>query len=516
MLNTIYNGSVRGLTALILINCSFERFKSKAMEAENENEYNPWAFFPIHLSPEEINAPLSVIAAFFDDDRLPGQLAMLKEWRDSILKPNYYRGPKNSPSSLLYFHKLNIALIEAMYLLNQNGGADNLNLPGAEPAKEKNSWIAYPVYLGMAELADPFLFLQGFFLAYTLPHYRQHLAGWLEHGLSRYPAGEFIGAVELITVYENLQKLYEAAWLIHQRFSGRPYLKMVLGDKGAGTFPVVTTDQPTGVTLYQLDKDIGLVDIGLLPRVVNVITHKVPSVQAVIYLGCPQVKQSPLFLLVLIDNKEREQAQALAATIEESCRALASVIALVHHASALLTATKHDNLFFSNALTCHVIYLSGELLLPTKPLTTTSKNDQTTTDLWERWKRQGIDFLDGAGYHLEKGAANAALFCLQQCVECLLIAMIRAVTGYRINNHNISKLLNLTQMFTTDLTEVFDLDNHQSKELFSLLKHAYVNVRYKDSFEADIHSVHELYPIAQQFVNVTDHVYHKHLLTSSI
>jgi len=240
-------------------------------------------------------------------------------------------------------------------------------------------------------------------------------------------------------------------------------------------------------------------------------------VQAVIYLGTPPVKQSTLFLLILTDDKEREQAQALSATIEQSCRELAPVVALVHYVSSLFTALEHHNLFFSRAITCPVIYLSGELLLPaSKPLHTTFSSNGISVVLWQRWQRQGMDFLDGVAYYLEKGSANAALFCLQQCTECLLIAILRAVTGYRINNHNLSKLLHLTRLFTDDLVAVFALENNQYAEHFNLLKQAYVNVRYKDDFQAELVLVKALYPLVQQFVTVAGQVHQKHLMISSI
>lgn len=483
---------------------------------EPVNKYNPWAYFPIHLSPQEINTPLSVIAAFFDDEQLPGQLAMLKAWREFVVKSDYYRGTKDSPSALLYFHKLNVALIEAVYLLNQSSEANGINLSCAELAKEKKTWAAYPVFLATGELSDPFLFLQAFFTAYSLPEYREHLSGWLEHGLSRYPAGEFVTAVDLITVYDNLQKLYEAAWMIHQRISGRPYLRHLKGNDNVIAPATVTMDQPSSITLYQLDKDILLPGAGLLSQLVNAIKHKVLSVQAVIYLGTATNKQSPLFLLILTNKEEREQAQALAATVEESCRGLAEVVALVHHNGALFTGLENNNVFFSEALTCPVIYLSGELLLPTAKPLNTNIIPETAQLAWERWQQQGTDFLNGAAFHLKQGSGNAALFCLHQCVESMLIAVLRAVTGYRINNHNLSTLLRLTRIFTNDLAQVFALDTNEGKELFHLLKHAYVNVRYKDSFEASHASVQALYPVVQHFVSITSSVYHKHLLISSI
>lgn len=358
--------------------------------------------------------------------------------------------------------------------------------------------------------------MQGFFASYSVPEYREQLGGWLEYGLSRYPAGEFVSAVDLITVYDNLQKLYEAAWVIHQRDSARPYLRLPPEKGKVVASDIVSMDQPISISLYQLDKDILLSGAGLFSQLVNVIRRKVPSVQAVIYLGTPPNKQSPMFLLILTRNDEREQAQALAATVEESCRELAEVVALVHHASALFTGLENNNVFFSKALTCPVIYLSGELLVPAAKLLNAGINYEYTTDQWERWRKQGFAFLDGAGYHLEKGSANAALFCLHQSVESMLIAILRAVTGYRINNHNISTLLGFTKMFTADLAQVFSLDTNEGKESFHLLKHAYVNVRYKDNFEAGHSSVQILYPVVQHFVSITSQVYHKHLLISNI
>lgn len=515
MLNTNCIGSLHRVPAFILINRPVRRVKSNAVEPVND--YNPWACFPIHLSPKEINSPLSVIAAFFDDEQLPGQLAMLKAWREFVVKPDYYRGPKDNPSALLYFHKLNIALVEAVYLLTQNSATNGLNLSCEELAKEKKTWAAYPVFLATSELSDPFLFLQGLFASYTLPDYREQLGGWLEYGLSRYPAAEFVSAVDLITVYDNLQKLYEAAWVINQRDSARPYLRLPPEKGKVVASDIVSMDQPISISLYQLDKDILLSGAGLFSQLVNVIRRKVPSVQAVIYLGTPPNKQSPMFLLILTSNDEREQAQALAATVEESCRGLAEVVALVHHGSAIFTGLENNNVFFRKALTCPVIYLSGELLLPAaKPLNDGGLNNQDTTDQRKRWQKQGMDFLNGASYHLEKGSANAALFCLHQSVESMLIAILRAVTGYRINNHNLSTLLRLTKMFTTDLAQVFAPDTNEGKELFHLLKHAYVNIRYKDSFEADHASVQILYPVVQHFVSVTSKIYHKHLLISNI
>jgi len=191
-------------------------------------------------------------------------------------------------------------------------------------------------------------------------------------------------------------------------------------------------------------------------------------------------------------------------------------VALVHHASSFHNGLTNDNPFFSRALHCPVIYLSGGLVLPARKSIGCSPVGLSGMDLWDRWYSQGKDFLSGAEYYLKMEAHGAALFSLQQCVECLLIAVIRSVLGYRVNNHNLSKLLDISQMFTNDLSAVFNLDDAEGSRLFDLLKHAYVNVRYKDTFQPDTKSLETLHRVTKHFVSVTELVHQKNLLTNYI
>jgi HEPN domain-containing protein len=135
---------------------------------------------------------------------------------------------------------------------------------------------------------------------------------------------------------------------------------------------------------------------------------------------------------------------------------------------------------------------------------------------WDRWHTQSIEFLKGAGYYMGIGAHNAALFSLSQTAECLLVAIIRFVTGYEINTHNLERLLKLTQMFTGDLSVVFGLDNEENKKLFNVLKGAYVDVRYRDNYQPDPASVEKLFGIVSNLVGTTEQVHRHFLLTNTI
>jgi len=253
----------------------------------------------------------------------------------------------------------------------------------------------------------------------------------------------------------------------------------------------------------------------LISRVVSIIKHKLETVQAVIYLGKVPDEFGTIFFLILTANDEQRQAQALSAMIEESCQPVAKIVALVHHQSFVTGDGKSANLFVRRALNCPVVYLSGDMLLPVHHSNRPVGFD-SVGPLWDRWHRQGKDFLEGAAYYLQKGAVNAALFSLHQCAECLLLAVIRAVSGYRINNHNLLSLLRINQMFTGDLVAVFNLDDTEEKELFELLKYAYIQVRYRDNFEAGSAPVKTLLEKVRLLEQRAENIYQAHLSGSCL
>jgi HEPN domain-containing protein len=135
---------------------------------------------------------------------------------------------------------------------------------------------------------------------------------------------------------------------------------------------------------------------------------------------------------------------------------------------------------------------------------------------WERWRKQAKEFLLGAEYYLSVKAYSAALFSLHQCTEDVLIAIIRSVLGYKINSHNLLRLLRVTQFFTNDLTSVFQIDTDQGKKNFTVLKDAYINVRYRDTYSPDSSSLDILYPVVTSLLSTAEEVHTQFLLRNSI
>jgi HEPN domain-containing protein len=503
-----------GIVFLLWIPANADRCNKDIMQAE---KFNHWDFYPLKLRPEQVNNPLSIITAFFDHDSLPGHLETLQNWCFSVLKPDFYCDEKGSPSGLLYFHKLTISLVEAASLIKDLPDKPNVTISANDLSYEQREWSYYPISLSNEQQLNPYLLLDDFFCQYNLPQYRAMLYDWLEHGLPSKPAREFIEPLDLLTVNDNLEKLFGAAWFIFQRLSAKPSLKC---DSPMGRVPFSLSANLSqaerevySIKLYQLNSNMPDKQTVLVSKLISIIIHKVNSVQAVVYLGA--ASNDKIYLLVLTANEEQRLAQSLAGMIEDSCRETAEVVALVHHASALLTGLKRGNLFFNTALSRPAVYLSGALLLPVAmPLSAVEHT--ASSSQWEHWHRLGLGFYNGAKYHLQHEADNAALFCFHQCSECVLVALVRAVLNYDINNHNLSRLLTVTEMFTADLSIVFKMDEPVNLGLFNELKHAYVNVRYKDGYEVERNNVRALLGTVKQLLNVAERIYEQHILISNL
>lgn len=185
-------------------------------------KYHSWDYFPLNLYSEEISNPLLVLDLFFNISSLPGHLRLLKKWRKYIINNGYYKGQNGDPSDLIMVHKDTVRLIEAAFLLDGLDG-DRKELVLEEDdfhqqvALEREAWDHYPRLLSKKQTIDPMRVIKTVCRSYQLPEYREHLHSWLNYRLSVAECDEFLIPSDLIKIYDILQKLFEACWLIHMR-----------------------------------------------------------------------------------------------------------------------------------------------------------------------------------------------------------------------------------------------------------------------------------------------------------
>ncbi len=444
-------------------------------------------FYPRYINEQEINDPLWVIKDFFSVDWLPGHLENLQRWRKYVIEETYFKDKNNGPVSLLFAHKLNLRLIEAMYVLSLSKTAKqslnkiHLNF-NPQLQLEQSQWMDYPAHLSEEELINPYLAVKQFFKAYTVEQYREFLNEWLETALSASPPDETLEACDIIYVYENLQKLYEAAWIIRQREIEPPIIKTYDVEES-----VVEVAHPQSAKLSLAHSNCAFNDtlttaerLGL-NELVKTILDSLPFVQLIVHLGTHPNPEA-YYLLIITDEKDKAFEHDLIYRIETICKPLINVCAIVHKSDALIRGINEGSRFFYNALTkCTVAYQCADLILPElQPVN--HENIRTQNEaIWKRWGRQGKDFLDTALNCYDEGNYNLSLFLMHQSVESTLSALIRINLGYRLAIHNLDRMLRISLMFTDDLRNVFDMGVDDVR-LFELLQNAYSAARYRDDF----------------------------------
>lgn len=177
----------------------------------------------VYLNDDEITNPIKVVHEFFSHAWLPNHLKMLKRWRNDVAFES--EGPKKcSPDYLVYHYELTIKLIEAAWLLKNYklGRLDFDDKQESDIAKwyiktERKKLRDYPENLSIREIVKPSSVLKKMFRIYKLDGYKKILHTWLHDALNTSFVEERLSKFEVITVYEQLVKLFEATWLISQR-----------------------------------------------------------------------------------------------------------------------------------------------------------------------------------------------------------------------------------------------------------------------------------------------------------
>ena len=149
----------------------------------------------------------------------------MKEWRNEAAFESDGSQGRN-PVAILYGHELIIKLIEAAWLLKDRrlgkiGIKENEGISDLFIETERKKFHDYSQHLTKRELMKPSSVLKETFKLHKLRNYRRILNIWLYDSLSTTFMEESLSKSEVITVYEQLVKLFEAMWLINERVKSK-------------------------------------------------------------------------------------------------------------------------------------------------------------------------------------------------------------------------------------------------------------------------------------------------------
>ncbi|MDP9081317.1 MAG: HEPN domain-containing protein [Bacteroidota bacterium] len=470
--------------------------------------YAPWEHYPKTLRYYEVENPMSVVVDFFSADSVKGHGRRLKQWRYYVVNDEHYDDKRHGPGTLLFIYDLNLKILEAMYLLllnYKNFSYQRKQLTEEQLEEEKEQWEYYPKNLSLKEQLEPYKAVKKVFKKIKPQEYRDQLHEWSHVALYNNSDDEALYAGEVITVYENLIKLYSAAWLICQRDGGRPQLKR-------RTLEISLTETSNDpILLRSICPEPTAVEKLALEEIKTLIVKRCPKVQMIIHLGT-HPKPFTIYLLILINDNEKTPEHEVSNKIEDNCQYLAHVHAIVHKANSAKEALNIGRRFWSRVMEKgFVLYKAPELVLPAHQEITKEILLERAAFNWDRWGKQGSEFLRGAELYRTDNNFRLTVFLLHQSVESVLKAIIQVVIGYRVQMHNLSRLLRLTLLFTDELKDVFDLTTTEGSQLYQLLQNAYLQSRYNSSFDPDGGSVRILSEQVTKFNQVAGRIYKQYI-----
>lgn len=466
--------------------------------------YAAWEHSPKTLKYNEVLNPLTVIEDFFSADSVKGHKRDLKEWRTFVTTDKHFVGDRHGPGGLLFTYDLNLKLLEALYLLlvdHQNNGWQDKEINDTQIKKEREEWPYYPENLSLKEQTDPYRVIKKAFKKISPQKYRDCLHEWVHFALYNHPADESLLAGELILVYENLLKLYGAAWLIFQRESKFSRVKK---ERSVEQQPDLTQ-----IEIKAINPDPAPAEKLGLEAVKDLILKRIPSVKMIVHLGT-HPEPFTFYLLVLIGDEEKTLEHEVSNKIEDNCRYLANVLVLVHKEGSVKTGLNTGSRFWNMAMAKgNIIYQATELALPLPEPITEENIISSAIFHWERWGKQGKEFLEGAERYMANSNYRLAAFLLHQAAESVLKAIIQAVIGYKISIHNLSRMLRITLLFTDELKNIFKPDSAEGERLFHFLQSAYSESRYRGDYNPDWESVKLLYKRVGDLIDAAELIYLK-------
>ena len=167
---------------------------------------------------------------------------------------------------------------------------------------------------------------------------------------------------------------------------------------------------------------------------------------------------------------------------------------IIHHNIHFLNERITESYYFFTDIAQEgvLLYDSGRYELATPgPVTPAIQARKSQEDL-DYWLEKGEGFYRTFKSCISNQDYNIAAFNLHQATECYYAAILLVFTGYRPRGHNLKWLNNQAVIIDIRFREVFPMTTKEEKDLFQLLKKAYIDARYKKGYTINISELNYL------------------------
>jgi HEPN domain-containing protein len=435
------------------------------------DKYAPWDHYPKTLKLAELQNPMNVIIDFFSADGLTGHCERLKDWRDYVIADHYFNHKSSGPGFLVIICEQNQQLLEAMFLLllqHENDYRSPKIVSQEQIDLEKERWCFFPDNLTDDEMRQPYLAIKQIFEKIEPQQYRDYLNEWLYLALSNLTNDESLSAGEIISVYENILKMYSAAWILHQRETTETCFKDDQIPEHISNTEVVLIQETKDIPQL-LTQNLTPGDVLGLKELTKFILKNEPLVKAIFHIGTLK-EPFTYFLYILIDSKRYFLDYGVNKEIEDFSKSMVPLFVLMDSVDFNRPAAFGGCRFIDYVLkNGSMVYLSNGLNLPSvqpgSPANLLAENKAVS----EWWQKQINLHMISASYFSRDQDYTTALYYLHQALEMALLKLLQIKTGFSTTIPNFQRLIKMTLLFTNSIYDFFESLCFEEKELHYLL-----------------------------------------------
>jgi HEPN domain-containing protein len=203
------------------------------------------------------------------------------------------------------------------------------------------------------------------------------------------------------------------------------------------------------------------------------------------YPANPEVLGKEYDLLVLTGEKGKRPMHEFESLVDNRCHDFAPLTISIHKWATVNQLLANGNIFFSKMCTAEkLIYDSGKGVLTTPVFINPAPSGYVLKEEFRQQMAKAKNFLLGAITYKMTREFQLGTFMLHQAVEQTLNAFLLPLMGFRLQTHNLQKLLLYVRRLSTTLYyDVFPRNTDKEIQLFQLLQKAYIYGRYKNNFQ---------------------------------
>lgn len=212
-------------------------------------------------------------------------------------------------------------------------------------------------------------------------------------------------------------------------------------------------------------------------------------------------------ILVVTPRGDDRHEHDIQDKVEARCHFRTPITVIVHSIDFVNARLTEGQYFFSDIKKEGILlYDAANIpLAELKELTATERRDIAKDD-FNHWFTNAAKFLKGVELYANDDDLNMAAFMLHQAAERTYSAAILVFMGYRPRTHNLGRLMRLCRDFSFELANVFPSNNNEESHLFTILKKAYIDARYKKNYLITREEVSILTDRVKQLQDITERI----------